>query len=151
MEREEVVRRLRAIVIADTKGFETIRTAAELLESRWSGFSDEELRALRAGAQELVENESMWIRSRNLAADMIREMIRERDKREADQPNYRGPGVYRGFGGAEYDVLGVVDSDRVIFRLHGLEDDELQSISLVEFNSRPEPLGQPRFAWDREA
>jgi hypothetical protein len=57
----------------------------EMEESnRWEGFSDEELRALRAGQAELQEVGSMSIETRNLARELIAEMIEEFNRREAE-------------------------------------------------------------------
>lgn len=76
-------------------------------DSRWSGFSDEELAELHAGATERQQNAVLPSEYRGRAGRLSAEMHKERRYREAERTSYRGPGLYRRWDGKTESVLGV--------------------------------------------
>lgn len=92
-------------------------------DNRWTGFSDEELRSLRA-------DEKM------LEAELNLELQRRKD----EQSTYRGPGRYVGYG-RRLEVLGTIDDPdamdtqaQVVMRDEGDHSGVLMQESLSQFN-----------------
>jgi hypothetical protein len=148
MERDEVVEHLQAMVAGSINGkdIDTLQAATSLLENRWSGFDDEDLRELRAGAAQRYEgSKAVPEEYRERAGRLAGELRQELERREAERANYRGPGIYRAAGnGAEYVVAGILGVDVV---LRGVGSEHLTTMSLTEFNQRTGR--KPRFEWVR--
>lgn len=75
--------------------------------SRWAGFSDEELQELRYATVERRENRALPHEVRERAGVLAVEMHKERRYRESERTSYRGPGLYRRRDGFTESVLGV--------------------------------------------
>lgn len=161
MEREEVVEMLRglgerpagSVALWELQRYQAaVREAADLLESRWSAFSDEEVAELRAGVVERHEgSKAVPAEYREQAGRLATDLRKELKQRDVERPSYRGPGIYRfaidgSEHGSEHVVVGLLQED-VLVR-SGASDDGFYVISRGLFELRKDD-GSRRYTWVR--
>jgi hypothetical protein len=154
MEKAEVIEGLRRMVdMTINLDASVLQAAADLLENRWSGFDDEDLRELRAGAAKRRREggKAIPVEYRNRAGLLAEDLRQELRRREAERSDYRGPGIYRHVGGNELEVLGKTQ-EHVIMRSTngGTDPGDLMAVPLTTFDDRIGAL-EPRYTWVREA